>query len=103
MRRGAFFAATGLRLDRVFVPAASLLFFAALVLLAEPVDARAAVFFFAAGRRCFGAAARGFALAGLRRGAVAVFLATAFLAVFLRAVLVLPERFAVVAMIYSFG
>jgi hypothetical protein len=96
-----------LLLDRaVFVRAPSLLSFAALVLAADRVDARAAVFAFAACGR-FGAALRFAALpVALRRAVVATFFALAFLAAaffagFLRAVVFLPERFAVVAIICS--
>jgi hypothetical protein len=95
-----------------------LLFFAALVLPADRVDAGVPVFAFAACGR-LAAALRVAVLAGTPRRAVVAaffalvffapaffapaFFAPTFFAGFLRAVVFLPERFAVVAIICSCG
>jgi hypothetical protein len=91
-----------------------LLFFAALVLPADRVDARVPDFAFAAFAACgrrFGAALRCAVLPVAPRRAVAAtffavlfalaFFVPAFFAGFLRAVVFLPGRFAVVAIICS--
>jgi hypothetical protein len=89
-----------------------LLFFAAFVLTADRVGARAPVFAFAACGRRFGAALRCAVLPlGPRRAVVVAFFALtffapafltpAFFAGFLRAVVFLPGRFAVVAIVCS--
>jgi len=114
MRRCVFFAGTGLRLDRAGLAcAASLLFFAVLVLPADRVEALAPDFAFvafaafaASGRR-LGAALRCAVLPATPRRAVAAaffapaFFAPDFFAGVLRALVFFAGRFALVAIVCS--